>query len=96
MIVPKRIVFLCFLSTKVELNGFDTKEDTTVRYDTIEVETRLKSLQYLAQTAGIASYCVYLPPYTPTTKARCKAMYLRQPNSSKTTFVHERESKTLA
>ncbi len=33
-IVPKRIVFLCFLSSRVELyNDFDTKENTTVLYD---------------------------------------------------------------
>ena len=42
-IVLKSIVFLCFLSTRASgTNDFDTKENTTARYDTIEVENRLK------------------------------------------------------
>jgi hypothetical protein len=38
-IVAKRSVFLCFLT----FPDFDTKENATVRYDTVEVENRLNS-----------------------------------------------------
>ena len=38
-IAPKRIVFLCFLSSGT--NDFDTKENTTERSHTTEVENRL-------------------------------------------------------